>query len=189
VAVDLTAFCNSNYLPTCLELPGTKAAFYTACGPDYSLYYFEQGCTTCAALPQVTLTASLTRKLNYSKNSTQVVLTHHPFHEADGPRNISSIITFSEGCLAILGQHITRSECNSCLSLPQLNSCSPAIQTSKQCHGHISYCGYCPENLVPVGFEARTPCAVATAAGPRFLCRKINHLLQDLNLGSQNSLV
>jgi hypothetical protein len=58
--------------------------------PIICLYYFEQGCAACAAQPQLTLIALLTRKLSYSENSSMVVLTHHQFREADSPRNIFS---------------------------------------------------------------------------------------------------
>jgi hypothetical protein len=75
--------------------------------PIIWLYYFEQGCAAYAAQPQLTLTASLTRKLSCYTNSSMVVLTHHQFRGADSPRNIFTTLPLSEGCWAILGQQIT----------------------------------------------------------------------------------
>ncbi len=60
--------------------------------PIIWLYYFEQGCAAYAAQPQLTLTASLTRKLSCYKNSSMVVLKHHHFRGADSPRNIFSTV-------------------------------------------------------------------------------------------------
>ncbi len=59
--------------------------------PIICLYYFQLGCA--AAQPQLTLTASLTRKQGYYENSSMVVLTHHQFRGADSPQNIFSTVT------------------------------------------------------------------------------------------------
>ncbi len=75
--------------------------------PTIWLYYCEQGCAAYAAQPQLTLAASLTRKLSCYKNRSMVALTHHQLRVADSPQNIFS--TFCMRRLSKAGSAVAQS--------------------------------------------------------------------------------